>query len=190
MIVSTPEGTRIPGTAGQTVGPFFAFGLPFEFGNEIAYPYSPGAIVLKGRVFQGNGDPIPDALIEIWGANPDGTIPDARSSRPRNRVEFTGWGRCATTDEGDYYFWTKNPGATEPGKAPFFAVVVFARGLPDKLHTRIYLPDDEAALAADPFLASLTPEERATLIAVRTEGGGLQHDIHLQGEKETVFLAY
>jgi len=189
MIVSTPEGERIPGTAGQTIGPFFGFGLPFDRDNEIAFPHSPGAVVLRGRVFQGNGDPIPDALIEIWGANPDGSIPAVRGSRYRNAMDFTGWGRCATTDEGEYHFWTRNPGPVD-GKPPYFAVVVFARGLPDKLHTRIYLPDDEAALAADPFLASLSPEERATLIAVRTEDGGLRHDLRLQGEKETVFLAY
>jgi len=190
MIVSTPVGQRIPGTAGQTVGPFFGFGLPYEHDNEVAAPYSPGAIVLRGKVFQGNGDPIPDALIEIWGANPDGSIPTLRGSRYRNGIDFTGFGRCPTTDEGEFTFWTREPGASEPGRAPFFAVVVFARGLPDKLHTRIYLPGDEAVLAADPFLASLTPEERATLVAARTEDGGLHHDIHLQGEKETVFLAY
>ncbi|MFX8833030.1 protocatechuate 3,4-dioxygenase subunit alpha, partial [Acinetobacter baumannii] len=77
----------------------------------------------------------------------------------------------------------------EPGRAPFLAVIVYARGLPNKLHTRLYLPDDEAALAADPLLASLSPAERATLIATRTPGGDLHHDIHLQGDEETVFLA-
>jgi len=189
MIVSTPEGQRIPGTAGQTIGPFYGFGLPYESDNLVAHPHSPGAIVLRGRVFQGDGNPIPDAMIEIWGANPDGSIPTARGSRYRNTVDFTGFGRCATTDEGEYLFWTQNPGSVE-GKPPYFAVIVFARGLPDKLHTRIYLPDDAAALEADPFLASLSPAERATLVATRTEDGGLHHDIHLQGEKETVFLAY
>ena len=76
------------------------------------------------------------------------------------------------------------------GKAPFFAVVVFARGLPNKLHTRIYLPEDADRLAADPLLSSLDAHERATLIATRTPEGHLTHDIHLQGEKETVFLAF
>ncbi|OJX65243.1 MAG: protocatechuate 3,4-dioxygenase subunit alpha [Micrococcales bacterium 73-13] len=189
MIVSTPEGQRIPATGGQTVGPFFGFGLPYEHGNEIAHPWSPGAIVLSGAVYQGDGNPIPDAMLEIWQADSDGSIPQARGSLHRDGHAFTGFGRTGTTDEGGYLFWTRNPGSVD-GAAPFFAVIVFARGLPDKLHTRIYLPDDEAALAADPLLSSLTPEERATLVAVRTEDGGLRHDIHLQGEKETVFLAY
>ncbi len=189
MIVSTPEGQRIPSTAGQTIGPFFAFGLTYELGNEIAHPWSPGSIVLSGTVYQGDGNPIPDAMLEIWQADSDGTIPSVRGSLHRDKYGFTGFGRVGTTDDGRYTFWTRNPGAVD-GKAPFIALVIFARGLPDKLHTRIYLPDDEAALAADPFLASLTPAERATLIAVRTEDGGLEHDIHLQGEKETVFLAY
>jgi protocatechuate 3,4-dioxygenase alpha subunit len=82
-----------------------------------------------------------------------------------------------------------NPGAVD-GRAPFFAAIVYARGLPDKLHTRIYLPDDEGLLAADPLLSSLPPEERATLVATRTPDGHLHHDIRLQGEKETVFLAF
>jgi protocatechuate 3,4-dioxygenase alpha subunit len=189
MIVSTPEGQRIPGTAGQTIGPFFGFGLPFPAGHEIAHPWSPGAIVLSGTVYQGDGAPIPDAMVEIWQADADGTIPRVRGSLHRDGHAFTGFGRCATTDDGRYLFWTRNPGSVD-GAAPFFAVVLFARGLPDKLHTRIYLPGDEAALAADPLLSSLTPEERATLIAVRTDDGGLRHDLHLQGEKETVFLAF
>jgi len=190
MIVETPrDGERLPGTAGQTIGPFFGFGLPYEHDNLVAFPYSPGAIVLSGTVFDGAGAPIPDAMIEIWGADSDGTIPTARGSRRRSPSTFTGFGRCATNDDGRYEFWTRNPGAIG-GKAPFFAVVLFSRGLPDKLHTRIYLPEDEAALAADPLLASLEPDERATLIATRTPDGWLQHDIRLQGEKETVFLAY
>lgn len=189
MIVSTPEGQQIPGTAGQTIGPFFGFGLPYERDNEIAHPWSPGSIVLSGTVYQGDGTPIPDCMLEIWQADADGTIPAVRGSLHRDGYGFTGFGRTATNDEGRYTFWTRNPGSVDGG-APFFAVIVFARGLPDKLHTRIYLPDDEAALAADPLLSSLTPAERATLIAVRTEDGGLRHDLHLQGERETVFLAY
>ncbi len=94
-----------------------------------------------------------------------------------------------TSDEGHYEFWTCNPGAAA-GTAPFIAAIVYARGLPDKLHTRIYLPDDEEALAADALLSSLPPDERATLIASRTPDGNLRHDIRLQGEKETVFLAF
>ncbi|MEV7694344.1 protocatechuate 3,4-dioxygenase subunit alpha [Microbacterium sp. NPDC089189] len=176
-------------TAGQTIGPFFAFGLQYPKMHEVAFPHSTGAIVLSGTVYDGAGAAIPDCCIEIWGANADGTPARARGSLRRDDHTFTGFGRAFTTDDGGYDFWTRNPGA-EPGKAPFFAVVVYARGLPNKLHTRIYLPDDEELLAADPLLSSLEPAERATLVATRTPEGDLRHDIHLQGEKETVFLAF
>ena len=176
-------------TAGQTIGPFFAFGLQYPKMHEVAFPHSPGAIVLGGTLIDGAGAPIPDACIEIWGADSDGSVSRARGSRRRDDHTFTGFGRAFTTDEGRFEFWTRNPGSVE-GKAPFFAVVVFARGLPDKLHTRIYLPEDEKALAADALLASLDDDERATLVATRTPEGHLSHDIRLQGEKETVFLAF
>lgn len=176
-------------TPGQTIGPFFAFGLDYAKKHEVAFPHSPGAIVLGGTVYDGAGSPIPDAIVEIFGATPEGTVPTDRGSRRRDDHSFTGFGRAATTDDGHYEFWTRNPGPID-GKPPFFAAVVFARGLPDKLHTRIYLPEHEELRAADPFLSSLTPEERDSLIATRTPDGGLSFDIRLQGEKETVFLAY
>lgn len=176
-------------SGGQTIGPFFAFGLKYDKMHEVAFPHSPGAISVSGTIYDGAGAPIPDACIEIWGADADGSISRERGSRRRDDHTFTGFGRAFTTDEGRYDFWTRNPGA-EPGKAPFFAAVVFARGLPNKLHTRIYLPEDEAALGADPLLSSLDQAERATLVATRTPEGYLRHDIHLQGEKETVFLTF
>jgi protocatechuate 3,4-dioxygenase alpha subunit len=176
-------------TGGQTVGPFFAFGLDYDKKHEVVFPHSPGAIVLGGTVFDGAGAPIPDAVIEIWGADADGTVSREHGAFRRDDHTFTGFGRAATTDVGRYEFWTRNPGAID-GKAPFFSVIVFARGLPDKLVTRIYLPEDEAALAADPLLSALDSDERATLIATRLPDGSLHHDIHLQGEKETVFLAF
>lgn len=183
-----PVRTHLP-TPGQTVGPFFAFGLDYERKHEIAFPHSPGAIVLAGTVIDGAGAPIPDAIVEIFGADSDGTVPRSRGSLRRDGHTFTGFGRSATTDEGRYEFWTRNPGSLT-GEAPFFAALVFARGLPDKLHTRIYLPEDPDRLARDPLLSSLAPAERASLVATRTPGGGLHFDIRLQGEKETVFLAY
>ena len=186
--MTAPEKTLLP-TPGQTVGPFFAYGVEYPRMHQVVHPHSPGAVVLEGTVYDGAGQPIPDALLEIWGADEDGTISRARGAFRRDDQTFTGFGRAATTDDGHYQFWTRNPGA-EAGKAPFFAVVVYARGLPDKLHTRIYLPEDEEALAADALLSSLDDEERATLIATRTSAGGLRHDIRLQGEKETVFLAF
>lgn len=183
-----PEKILDP-TPGQTIGPFFAFGLDYAKKHEVVFPHSPGAIVLGGTVYDGADQAIPDAIVEIFGAAPDGTVPTARGARRRDNHSFTGFGRAATTDDGHYEFWTLNPGAAL-GKAPFFAAVLFARGLPNKLHTRIYLPDDAELLAADPFLSSLTSAERDSLIATRTPDGGLHFDFRMQGEKETVFLAF
>lgn len=189
-MTDAPRGERThEPTPGQTIGPFFAFGLDYPKKHEVAFPHSPGAIVLGGTVYDGAGQPIPDAVVEIFGATPEGTVPRARGARARDDHSFTGFGRAATTDEGRYEFFTREPGPVD-GKAPFFAAVVFARGLPDKLHTRIYLPGHDDLLAADPLLSVLTSAERATLIATRTPDGQLSHDIRLQGERETVFLAF
>lgn len=183
-----PEKTLEP-TPGQTIGPFFAYGTIYPKMHEVVHPHSPGSIVLGGTVYDGAGSPIPDALVEIFGADSDGSVSRARGASRRDDHTFTGFGRSFTTDDGHYEFWTRNPGA-DAGKAPFFAAVVFARGLPNKLHTRIYLPDDEQALAADPLLSSLGEADRASLIATRLPDGSLQHDIRLQGEGETVFLTF
>ncbi|NEM92279.1 protocatechuate 3,4-dioxygenase subunit alpha [Galbitalea soli] len=180
---------RLAPTPGQTVGPFFGYGMPYPGGPELVTPHSPGAIALFGRVLDGDGAPVPDAQLEIWQTDPRGSAPRATGSLRRDGLHFTGFGRAATDAEGAYRFWTLTPGA-RPGAAPFIAAIVFARGLQDKLHTRIYLPDDTTALVADPLLSSLAPTERATLVAERTAEGWLRHDIRLQGEGETVFLAY
>ncbi|WP_221583387.1 protocatechuate 3,4-dioxygenase subunit alpha [Microbacterium sp. G2-8] len=177
-------------TAGQTVGPFFKFGVEFEGMNEVAFPHSPGAIMLDGRVFDGDGNPIPDAIIEIFGADEDGSVPRDRGTLARDGGGFTGFGRTFTDDEGRYYFWTRSPGATDEGRPPFIAAIVYARGLPNKLHTRIYLPEAVAAGETDALLSSLSDAEKATLTARRTDKGWLQHDFRLQGDEETVFLAY
>ncbi|MGO1412895.1 MAG: protocatechuate 3,4-dioxygenase subunit alpha [Microbacterium sp.] len=186
--MTVPEKTHTP-TAGQTIGPFFRFGLEYDRMNEIAFPHSEGAIMVKGVLYDAEGAPIPDGLVEIFGADSDGSIPRERGSLARDGATFTGFGRCMTNDWGEFRFWTRNPGSID-GKAPFFATVVYARGLPNKLHTRIYLPDDEAALAEDALLKGLDEAERATLVATRGADGSLTHDIRLQGDGETVFLAY
>lgn len=190
---AVPARTHAP-TPGQTVGPFFAYGVEFPRMNELVPPRSPGAIVLEGTVRDGLGSPIPDAFLEIWQTDADGAIPTARGTLRRDGRAFTGFGRGFTDDEGGYHFWTVEPGAAT-GRAAFISVVLYARGLPNKLHTRAYVPaapgdaEAERALATDPLLSSLSADERATLIATRT-GAGLRFDIRLQGEKETVFLAY
>ncbi|KJC65310.1 protocatechuate 3,4-dioxygenase subunit alpha [Agreia bicolorata] len=186
--MTVPARTLRP-TPGQTVGPFFAYGVEYDRMHQVVDPHAPGAVLLGGTIYDGAGDPVPDAFIEIFGADSDGRVPRARGAFRRDGHTFTGFGRAFTNDDGHYEFFTRAPGAAQ-GRPAFFAAIVFARGLPDKLHTRIYLPDDAAALAADPFLASLESEERSTLIASRPTPAQLQHDIRLQGEKETVFLDF
>ncbi|MEU4158372.1 protocatechuate 3,4-dioxygenase subunit alpha [Actinoplanes sp. NPDC026670] len=174
---------------GQTVGPFFHLGLEYDDMNELVPPSHPKAVRLHGHVYDGAGAPVPDAVIEIWQADPQGHILRQPGSLRRDGWTFTGWGRAATDADGHYQFATLEPGPTEAGRAPFFAVTVFARGLLDRLFTRAYLPDDPATLGADPLLNAVAPERRGTLITTRS-GSALVFDIHLQGEAETVFLTY
>jgi protocatechuate 3,4-dioxygenase, alpha subunit len=177
----------LPPTPGQTIGPFFGFALPYARDSALAPPTAPGAIRLHGHVYDGAGDPVPDALVELWQAGQDGVVPHESGSLHRDGYTFTGWGRAATDGAGHYGFSTVAPGATKDGEAPYLAVTVFARGLLDRLFTRAYLPGDDRALAADPLLASLPPERRYTLVA-RPDNHGFVFDVRLQGEGETVFL--
>lgn len=172
-------------TPGQTVGPFFGYALPFALDHELVSPADPRALRLHGTVFDGAGDRVPDALLEIRQADAAGVVPRREGSLRRDGSTFTGWGRCATDPVGRYSFTTLAPGPTGDATAPFFAVVVFARGLLDRLFTRAYLPG-----AQDAFLASLPPEQRATLVAVPDGERALRFDVHLQGERQTVFLTY
>jgi protocatechuate 3,4-dioxygenase alpha subunit len=171
-------------TPGQTVGPFFSLGLAFPGSAELVPHVHPTAIRLHGRVLDGHDDPVPDALLEIWQPGADGRVVQQHGSRHRDGWTFTGWGRAATDPAGHYTFTTAEPGPAEPGRAPFVAMTVFARGLLDRLFTRVYLPG-----AADPFLDALPPDRRATLVATR-DSEGLRFDVVLQGERETVFLAH
>jgi protocatechuate 3,4-dioxygenase alpha subunit len=174
-------------TPGQTVGPFFHYALPYDDGPALVPPGSAGAIRLHGTVYDGAGDPVPDALIEIRQADTTGRVPAVEGSIHRGGV-FTGWGRAATNSAGRYAFTTVEPGPSRPGTASYIAVTVFARGLLDRLFTRIYVPGP--ATDADAFLSSLGEDERRTLVAMRDDTGDLVHDIRLQGERETIFLSF
>jgi protocatechuate 3,4-dioxygenase alpha subunit len=170
-------------TPSQTVGPFFAIELPYAEGPYVVAEGTDGAIWLRGRVLDGAGDPIPDALVESWQAGPDG----------RFDGEFRGFGRSGTDEDGAWAILTLKPSVVPaPGggdQAPHIDLTIFARGLLHELVTRLYFDDEEDANAADPVLSSLPDDEaRATLIAAR-EDGGYRLDIHLQGPDETVFLA-
>lgn len=185
--MSTTKPSDLYPTADQTVGPYYAIGMEYAGSEQLVPSGTPGAIVLSGYVYDGAGDPVPDAVVEIWQTDAAGNIPQESGGLVRKAGGFSGFGRSGSDDEGYYQFTTLLPAPTEPGKPAFFAVVVFARGLLSRLHTRIYVPGP--ALDTDPFLSGLSPERRATLIATEV-AGGLRHDIHLQGEKETVFLAF
>ncbi|MDQ6524564.1 protocatechuate 3,4-dioxygenase subunit alpha [Nocardioides sp. LHD-245] len=170
-------------TPGQTIGPFFHDALPYAGDSLLVPPGSAGAVRLHGTVYDGSGAPVPDALVEIRQADPAGR-PPRREGSLRRDGRFTGWGRAATDASGRYAFTTVVPGGVGGGAA-FFAVVVFARGLLDRLFTRAYLPGE-----SDTFLASLPAADAATLRVVRDEEGDLRFDLHLQGDRETVFLRY
>lgn len=174
-------------TADQTVGPYYGIGMEYPKSEEIVPAGSAGSITLSGYVFDGSGAPVPDAVVEIWQTDAAGNIPAESGGLMRKPESFSGFGRSGSDDEGRYGFTTLLPAPATPGEPAFFAVVVFARGLLARLHTRIYVPGP--ALENDEFLGRLSPQRRATLVATEVPGG-LRHDIHLQGEKETVFLAF
>jgi len=201
----TPPLT-LPLTPSQTAGPFFGIGLPWPDGPYVVPEGTPGAITIGGTVRDGAGEPVTDAMVETWQADPDGRFAhpdDPRGSRAA--AGFRGFGRCLTDEAGHYQIVTLRPGrlptVTGAGdlEAPHLDVSVFARGLLDRLVTRIYFPDERAANEADPVLAAIAdPERRATLIAVARPGtpDGFRFDIRLQGEPrdskhgagETVFF--
>jgi protocatechuate 3,4-dioxygenase, alpha subunit len=183
--------TELACTPGQTVGPFFGLGLAYPGGSGVVDDAHPEAVRLHGTVYDGAGDGVPDALVELWQPDTAGRIPRAAGSLRRDGAGFTGFGRAATDSDGHYGFTTVTPGCARQGNAPFFAITVFARGLLNRLFTRAYLPDGD--LAADPLLASVDAGRRATLVCVAESAWGqpgYRFDIHLQGRNETVFLCY
>jgi protocatechuate 3,4-dioxygenase alpha subunit len=181
-------------TPSQTIGPFLHIELPFEGEEKLVHPNHEGAIRLLGSVIDGEGNAVDDALVEIWQANAAGRYAHPEDHREELPLEegFSGFGRCATDTDGRFEFLTIKPGPV-PGpngtpQAPHIDVSIFARGLLNRLVTRIYFPDEEEANAADPVLSMIEDEdERQTLIA-KQEDGALRFDIRLQGEGETAFF--
>lgn len=181
-------------TASQTVGPYFHIGLPWDGGADLVAANHPGAIRLGGTLTDGDGAPVDDGMIEIWQANQAGRYAHPEDDRADVPLEegFKGFGRAQTDDYGRYEFRTVKPGPV-PGpdgrpQAPHIEMSVFARGLLQRVVTRVYFPDEEQANTADPLLSSIDAEAvRATLVAV-AEDGMLRFDIRLQGDGETAFL--
>ena len=123
-------------TPSQTVGPFFGYALPYDDGPRLVPSTAPGAIRLHGTVFDGAGDPVPDAILELWQPDADGMPVHARGSLTRDGFTFTGFGRAAVDADGHYSFATLRPG----GEHPYALITVFARGLMHHLFTRAYFP--------------------------------------------------
>jgi len=162
-------------TPSQTVGPYLAIGLPWPDGPDVVPEGTPGRIRIHGRVLDGAGDVIPDALIETWQADPDA----------RFDTDFRGFGRCPTDEEGAWGIFTLKPGRVDDEQAPHIDVSVFARGMLNRCVTRIYFADEDNT--GDPVLESVPPNRRETLIA-RPTTDGYRFDVHVQGEGETVFF--
>lgn len=190
-----PQLEALLPTPSQTVGPYFALGLSWSEGPNAVAAGTAGAIRISGRVLDGEGAAVPDALIETWQADPEGRF--RRPDDPRGAIApagFRGFARCPVDAAGRYSLLTLKPGPLPgPGAstlAPQLLVSVFARGLLRRLVTRIYFGDEEEANAADPVLASLPyPDEvRRTLIAAPA-GEEYRFDIRLQGDGETLFFA-
>jgi len=180
-------------TPGQTVGPFFHYALPYDGGAHLVPPGTPGAFWLRGKVLDGAGETIPDALVETWQADPRGRFDhpdDPRGAQPPEVPGFRGFGRSETLD-GEYAIHTVRPGRVPDGagglQAPHLDVTVLARGLLDRLVTRVYFADEAAANAEDPVLAAVDPARRERLVATPA-ADGYRLDLVLQGDRETVFF--
>lgn len=192
-------------TPSQTAGPYVHIGLTPNFcditgvydsdlGSQMVNDKTLGErITVSGRIFDGAGALVRDAVIEIWQADSAGLYNSPSEMRGTADPNFTGWGRCPTrAEDGVYSFETIKPGKVpfKDGRkmAPHITFWIVARGINIGLHTRMYFPEEQDANAADPILARIEHRERvATLIAAR-DGAKLSFDIYLQGPKETVFL--
>lgn len=183
-------------TTSQTAGPYFSLAMLQNTVNILTGPDTAGErIRIEGRVTDGDGSPVADALVEIWQANGSGRYNHPADTRPLPlERSFTGFGRAGTDDDGCYWFETIKPGAVpfdrEREQAPHISVAVFARGVLNHFFTRIYL-EGEPANDSDPVLNLVPASRRSTLIATRAGSGDTPlylFDIVLQGDVETVFF--
>ena len=180
-------------TPSQTVGPYLAIALRWPDGPDVVPEGTPGAVWLRGRVLDGNGQPVTDALVETWQADPEGRFDhpdDPRGAVPASVPGFRGFGRSETVS-GEYAVRTLKPGRVPDGadglQAPHVDVSVFARGLLDRVVTRCYFSDETAANEQDEVLRSLPEAARRTLLASPT-ADGYRFDVVLTGDGETTFF--
>ena len=172
-------------TPSQTIGPFFHDALLESDFTKLVSPDDAEAVSISGVVYDGAGEPVPDAMLELWQAGDDRHGPD----------DFSGFGRSGTDEGGRFSFTTIKPGPVSgPNgivQAPHVNVLVFARGLLKQVITRVYFPDQEEANAADPVLTLIEdPAVRRTLIARGEGDGSYRFDVHLQGENQTAFFEF
>ncbi len=180
-------------TPSQTVGPYFAIGLPWPEGPHAVTEGTEGAITITGTVYDGAGAPVPDHLIEIWQADPEGHFADLYGYGGASEIQgFRGFARYGVEDgDGTFEILTVKPGRVpEAGgrlQAPHIDVTVMARGMLNRCVTRIYFADEAQANGEDPVLARVPADRRATLLA-QPQDGIYHFDIRLQGPGETVFF--
>ncbi|WP_431110510.1 protocatechuate 3,4-dioxygenase subunit alpha [Variovorax paradoxus] len=201
MPLMTAQEADFGQTPSQTVGPYFAYGLTAtQYGYDFNQPFDAAValdnargerICLEGRVLDGDGNAIGDALVEISQADGEGRYPQTPAEA--SEMGFRAFGRAGTgTDpQNRFLFHTVKPGAETPGEAPHINVIVLMRGLLLHAFTRVYFSDEADANAKDAVLASVPAERRHTLIAERVERGGAvsyRIDIRMQGADETVFF--
>jgi protocatechuate 3,4-dioxygenase alpha subunit len=178
-------------TPSATVGPYLAIGLTWADGEWAASEGAEGGFWIRGRVLDGNGDVVPDAMVETWQADPDGGFASPEDPRGASSYPgFRGYARAQTLS-GEFGVFTLKPGRVPDGEgglqAPHIDVSIFARGLLDRVVTRIYFADEAEANAEDVVLRGLPDDRRQTLIAEKT-ADGYRFDVNLQGDRETVFF--
>lgn len=181
-------------TGSQTVGPFFKIGLSWLYRADIGGSARAGERVrIRGVVYDGDGLPIPDAVIEIWQADAQGRYATSPDGQATAEAELMGFGRVPTDAHGAYELRTVKPGPVpHPSgslQAPHLSVTVFMRGLLKPVCSRLYFPD-EPSNAQDPVLLAVPEARRATLIARKGPENVLEWDVRMQGANETVFFSY
>jgi protocatechuate 3,4-dioxygenase, alpha subunit len=183
-------------TPSQTIGPFFHDALLDRNYSELVSLDHPEAIVIRGTVYDGAGEVVPDAMVEIWQANRTGRYDHPADDRDDLSLDedFSGFGRSGTDADGGFSFLTVKPGPVRGPdgqvQAPHVMVSVFARGLLKRLVTRIYFPDEEEANAGDPILSSIEDQELRRTLLAHDVGDALRFDIHLQGDGQTAFFEF
>ncbi len=165
-------------TPSQTIGPFFRFALDWMASGLLVAAGSPDALTIRGRVVDGAGTPVPDAVVEVYQCQPADDPPPG----------WRGFARACTDPSGGYRLSTLKPGRPDARQAPHLDVSIFARGLLQRLWTRCYFPDEGAANASDPVLRLIADPERIATVMGRLDPEGLRFDISLQGDHETVFF--